>query len=107
MMRLPSAARSGNNAMALEVIAPRIRGFICTSAHPAGCAANVAEQIEVARCRRRETGSGGTALVIGASTGYGLASRVAAAFGHGMGTLGVFFERPASEKRTATAGWYN
>jgi enoyl-[acyl-carrier protein] reductase / trans-2-enoyl-CoA reductase (NAD+) len=93
--------------MPLEIISPRIRGFICLSAHPAGCAAHVAEQIEVARCRRSGTPTGGNALVIGSSTGYGLGSRVAAAFGHGMNTLGVFFEKPPSEKRTATAGWYN
>jgi len=92
-----------------EVITPRGRGFIMTNAHPAGCAASVAEHVEVARAARRadRQSGGGNALVIGSSTGYGLASRIAAAFGHGMNTAGVFLERPAAERRTASAGWYN
>lgn len=87
------------------IIRPQSKGFICLTAHPDGCAKNVAEQIAVARARAK--GRGPTnALVIGASTGYGLASRIMAAFGFGAKTLGVFFEKPADEKRTATPGWY-
>ncbi len=93
--------------MSLEVINPRIRGFICTTAHPTGCAAAVQEQIQVASASRPEAPHGGNALIIGASTGYGLASRIAASFGHGMRTLGVFFEKAPSGSRTGTAGWYN
>ncbi len=92
--------------MARQVVEPRIRGFICTTAHPAGCAAQVARQVAAAR-RDPATWGGGNLLVIGSSTGYGLASRVAGAFGHGMGSIGVFYERPADERRTASAGWYN
>jgi enoyl-[acyl-carrier protein] reductase/trans-2-enoyl-CoA reductase (NAD+) len=88
------------------IVQPRVRGFICTTAHPVGCARVVEEQIE--RVKARGPSAGPTrVLVIGASTGYGLASRVAAAFGSGAGTIGVFFERPAEGKRTASAGWYN
>lgn len=93
--------------MSLEVINPRIRGFICTTAHPSGCAAAVREQIQVVSAARPETPHGGNALVVGASTGYGLASRITAAFGHGMRTLGVFFEKAPAGSRTGTAGWYN
>lgn len=88
------------------VVEPKTRGFICTTAHPAGCAANVAHQIEYVRENPRFEGVK-KALVIGCSTGYGLATRIAAAFGAGAATLGVAFERPASRTRTATAGWYN
>lgn len=90
------------------IIQPKTRGFICTTAHPTGCAENVREQIEYARKHGQLEGKGPSfALVIGASTGYGLASRITAAFGSGADTIGVAFERPASGKRTATAGWYN
>lgn len=88
------------------VIAPRIRGFICTTAHPVGCAGQVHEQIEYVR-RQPVLSGPKRVLVIGSSTGYGLATRIAAAFGAGAATLGVCFERPAEEGRTATAGWYN
>ena len=88
------------------IIQPQSKGLICLTAHPAGCAANVREQIAHARARLRGDGPKNV-LVIGASTGYGLASRVAAAFGYGAKTLGIFFERPAEGKRTATPGWYN
>jgi enoyl-[acyl-carrier protein] reductase/trans-2-enoyl-CoA reductase (NAD+) len=91
----------------LEVIAPRIRGFICTNAHPAGCAVVVGEQVRRAEEGKPSSPGAGNALVIGASTGYGLASWIAAAFAERMATLGVFFERPPSEKKTATAGFYN
>lgn len=90
------------------VINPKIRGFICTNAHPAGCAANVAEQIDFIKQQSFDTAAGPkNVLVIGASTGYGLASRITATFGYGAKTLGVFFEKPPTEKRTASAGFYN
>jgi len=89
------------------VIQPKVKGFICTTAHPAGCAANVAEQIAFVRQQPRLANGPKRVLVIGASTGYGLASRITAAFGSGASTIGVFFEKPAAGKRTATAGWYN
>ncbi len=88
------------------IIEPRIRGFICMTAHPGGCAAHVAEQIEYVRSRPAVAGPR-RALVIGASTGYGLASRITAAFACEADTVGVFFERLASRRRTASAGWYN
>jgi enoyl-[acyl-carrier protein] reductase/trans-2-enoyl-CoA reductase (NAD+) len=89
------------------IIHPKVKGFICTTAHPVGCAANVSEQIQFVQTHDTIANAPKRALVIGASTGYGLASRITAAFGCGAGTLGVFFERPAAGKRTATAGWYN
>jgi enoyl-[acyl-carrier protein] reductase / trans-2-enoyl-CoA reductase (NAD+) len=88
------------------MIQPKIRGFICTTAHPAGCAEHVQEQIDYVKKQPKVDGPK-KVLVIGASTGYGLASRIAATFGSGADTIGVFFERPGSEKRTATAGYYN
>jgi enoyl-[acyl-carrier protein] reductase/trans-2-enoyl-CoA reductase (NAD+) len=89
------------------VIQPKVRGFICTTAHPVGCAHNVIDQIGVTRAAGL-TGEGPKrVLVIGASTGYGLASRITAAFGYGAATLGVFFEKPSSDVKTGTAGWYN
>lgn len=89
------------------IIQPKIRGFICTTAHPEGCAHNVQEQIDYVLKHGKITQGPKKALVIGASTGYGLASRIAAAFGCGAGTVGVFFEKEAENKRTASAGWYN
>jgi len=89
------------------IIQPKIRGFICTTAHPTGCAAHVAEQIEYVQSQGPVTHGPKKVLVIGASTGYGLASRITAAFACGAGTIGVFFEKSADAKRTATAGWYN
>ena len=121
------------------LIKPKIRGFICVTAHPDGCAAHVRQQIDYVKSQAwiaaspspatpptapscsplglqglqdyRTTGlsSGGPkkVLVIGASTGFGLASRITAAFGHGAATLGVFYERPSEEGRPATPGWYN
>jgi len=88
------------------IIKPKTRGFICTTAHPEGCAKNVQEQIEYVKNKGKISGPKNV-LVIGASTGYGLASRITAAFGTGAATLGVFFEKAASDNRTATAGWYN
>ena len=88
------------------IITPKVRGFICTTAHPAGCAEHVKQQIAYVRSQEPTSGPK-KALVIGASTGYGLASRITAAFGAQAQTIGVFFERPAEGKRTASAGWYN
>lgn len=89
------------------VIKPKVRGFICTNAHPAGCAASVAEQIEYVRQQGVQGEGPKNVLVIGCSTGYGLASRITSAFGYGAKTLGVCFEKEPSERKTATAGWYN
>ncbi|MEI7998942.1 MAG: enoyl-ACP reductase FabV [Candidatus Omnitrophota bacterium] len=89
------------------IIQPKVRGFICTTAHPMGCAAHIQEQINYIKSKGAITGGPKKVLVIGASTGYGLASRITAAFSCGAATMGVFFERPAEGKRTATAGWYN
>ncbi len=89
------------------IVKPRIRGFICTTAHPAGCAASVAQQIEYVQAQPKFDKPLKNVLVLGASGGYGLASRITAAFGAGAATLGVSFEKAPSEKKTATAGWYN
>ena len=89
------------------IVEPKIRDFICVTAHPEGCAKHVANQIAVVRSRGPIPDGPKKVLVIGASTGYGLASRIAAAFGSGAATVGVFFERPSEPGRTATAGWYN
>jgi len=89
------------------IVAPKIRGFICTTAHPDGCAKHVAEQIAVVRNRGPVANGPRKVLVIGSSTGYGLASRIAAAFGTGASTIGVFFEKPGDSDKCATAGWYN
>ncbi|MBH8598037.1 MULTISPECIES: enoyl-ACP reductase FabV [unclassified Thermoactinomyces] len=88
------------------VIKPKFRGFICTTSHPEGCARQVARQIEYTKSQPKINGPK-KVLVIGSSTGYGLASRIVSAFGAGADTIGVFFERPSSGNRTATAGWYN
>lgn len=94
------------------VVEPKSKGFICTTAHPTGCYRNVEEQVRYAKkveekykCNRNKGFQ--KVLVIGASTGYGLASRIAAAFTCKAATIGVMFERPAAGKRTATAGYYN
>jgi hypothetical protein len=93
------------------IIEPKIRGFLCTTAHPDGCSASVAEQIRHVQKGGAVPGGPKRALILGCSTGYGLASRIAAAFsngaGRGAGTLGVGFERPAERDRTASPGWYN
>ncbi|MEQ2440437.1 enoyl-ACP reductase FabV [Solibaculum intestinale] len=88
------------------MVTPKVRGFICTTAHPAGCRENVKEQIEYVKRQPKADGPK-KVLVIGASTGYGLSSRIALAFSSGAATLGVLFEKPAAGSRTATAGWYN
>lgn len=91
------------------IVKPRIRGFVCITAHPEGCAAKVAQEIKVAKAASRDAGtpSPKRVLVIGASTGYGLSTRIAAAFGHQASTIGVFFERPSIKGKPASAGWYN
>jgi len=88
------------------IIEPRMRGFICLTAHPEGCAKNIKNQIEYVNSKGHIDGAK-KVLVIGASTGFGLASRITSAFGSGAGTIGVFFEKPPSEGKTATPGWYN
>jgi enoyl-[acyl-carrier protein] reductase / trans-2-enoyl-CoA reductase (NAD+) len=88
------------------ILKPRLFGFICTTAHPVGCHQEVLRQIEhVSNIDPQK--KGGNMLVIGSSMGYGLSTRITGAFGYGMNSLGVAFERPAKGKRTATAGWYN
>lgn len=89
------------------IVQPKIRGFICTTAHPTGCAAHVHQWIEYARKQPSLKKGPKKVLIIGASTGFGLASRIVAAFGAKAETIGVFFEKPADGKRTASAGWYN
>ncbi|HWX00095.1 enoyl-ACP reductase FabV [Collimonas sp.] len=89
------------------IIKPRVRGFICVTTHPAGCAENVRQQIDYVTARGPIAGGPKKVLVIGASTGYGLAARITAAFGCGAATLGVFFERPGSDTKPGTPGWYN
>ena len=88
------------------IIKPRVRGFMCITSHPVGCENNVVEQINY--IKRQEPIEGPKrVLVIGSSTGYGLSARITAAFGCGAATLGVFFEKPGTERKPGTAGWYN
>lgn len=89
------------------IIKPKVRGFICTNAHPQGCAANVQEQISYTKGKGAVVGAPKKVLVLGCSTGFGLASRITAAFGGGADTLGVCFEKPPTEDKCATAGYYN
>ena len=89
------------------IIKPRVRGFVCITAHPIGCDAHVKEWISHIKSKGPINNGPKKVLVIGSSTGYGLASRIAAAFGSNAATLGVFFERPSEEGRPATPGWYN
>ena len=89
------------------IIRPKVRGFVCVTAHPTGCAANVQEQIDYVKSQPAIENGPKNVLIVGASTGYGLASRIAAAFGCGANTLGIYFERPSERGRTATPGWYN
>lgn len=89
------------------IVEPKVRGFICTTAHPEGCYQNVLSQINYVKSQPKLVKKPKNVLVIGASTGYGLASRITAAYAGDAKTIGVFFERPANGKRTATAGWYN
>ncbi|MDB2642642.1 bifunctional NADH-specific enoyl-ACP reductase/trans-2-enoyl-CoA reductase, partial [bacterium] len=89
------------------IIAPKTRGFICTTAHPEGCAANIQSQIDYVKSQPEFSDAPKKVIVIGASTGYGLASRIVSAFGGGASTIGVFFEKPGTERKTGSAGWYN
>ncbi len=89
------------------IVKPKIRGFICTTAHPTGCAAHVQEQIDYVKSQPAIIGGPSKVLIIGASTGYGLSSRIMTAFGCQAQTIGVFFEKESNGIRTATAGWYN
>ncbi|HEY9155040.1 MAG TPA: enoyl-ACP reductase FabV [Opitutaceae bacterium] len=89
------------------VIKPKVRGFVCVTAHPLGCAAHVQEQIDYVKSKGPIKNGPKKVLVIGASTGYGLSSRITSAFGSNAATLGIFFERPSEEGRPATPGWYN
>lgn len=88
------------------IVKPKIRGFICTTAHPAGCEALVKSQIEYVKSKGKISGPK-KVLVIGASMGYGIASRISAAYGCGASTIGVIFDKPGSDTKTASAGWYN
>ena len=88
------------------IIEPRMRGFICLTSHPKGCEQNVINQIEYVKSKGTINGAK-KVLVIGASTGFGLASRITSAFGSDAATIGVFFEKPPTEGKTASPGWYN
>jgi len=101
-------ARDNVLVMAPQVVMQRARGFVCVNAHPEGCFRNVERQVAEVRGDLPVPVAGPkNVLVLGSSTGYGLASRVAAAWGFGARTLGIFFERPPEDSRTGTAGWYN
>lgn len=89
------------------VIQPRVRGFLCTTTHPDGCLENVRRQVAHVQGKGEISEGPKRVLVLGASTGYGLASRITAAFGAGAATIGVFFEKPGNERKSGTAGWYN
>jgi len=88
------------------IIEPKIRGFICLTAHPKGCEQNVINQIDYVKSKEPVKGPS-KVLVIGASTGFGLASRITSAFGSNAATVGVFFEKPPAPGKTASPGWYN
>ena len=90
----------------MMIIKPRIKGFLCTTSHPLGCEVDVKNQIEHVKQAGVIADGPKRVLVIGASGGYGLASRITASFGCGAATIGVFFERPAVKNRTASPGWY-
>ena len=89
------------------IIKPRVRGFLCITTHPEGCRENVSRQIRHVQSGGMIDGGPKRVLVLGASTGYGLASRITSAFGAGASTLGIFFEKPGTERKPGTAGWYN
>jgi enoyl-[acyl-carrier protein] reductase/trans-2-enoyl-CoA reductase (NAD+) len=88
------------------IIEPRTRGFICLTAHPTGCEQNVLNQINYIKSKSKTDGPK-KVLIIGASTGFGLASRITSAYVSDAATIGVFFEKPPKERRTASPGWYN
>ncbi len=89
------------------IIEPRIRGFICLTSHPQGCEQNVINQINYIKSKKAIDGGPVKVLVIGASTGFGLASRITSAFGSDASTIGVYFEKPPAPGKPASAGWYN
>jgi len=89
------------------IIKPKTRGFICTTTHPTGCTANIAQQIAYAKAQPSLKDAPKNVLIIGSSSGYGMPSRISAAFGGGANTIGVFFEKAATERKTGTAGYYN
>jgi enoyl-[acyl-carrier protein] reductase/trans-2-enoyl-CoA reductase (NAD+) len=91
----------------IMIIKPKIRGFICATTHPVGCEKNVQTQIEYTKKHGRIENGPKRVLVIGSSTGYGMSSRIAAAYGSDAATIGVFFEKPATERKPGSAGWYN
>lgn len=88
------------------IVKPKVRGFICTTSHPQGCKANIKEQIEYVKSQPKTNGPK-KVLVIGASMGYGLASRISAAYSCGAATIGIIFDKQGSGSRTGSAGWYN
>lgn len=88
------------------IVQPKVKGFMCTTAHPKGCRAEVKNQIEYVKSQPKTEGPK-KVLVIGASMGYGLATRIAATYSCGADTIGIIFDKPGKEKRTASAGWYN
>lgn len=89
------------------IIKPKIRGFICTTTHPTGCEANIAQQIAFTKAQPKLPNAPKNVLIIGSSSGYGMPSRISAAFGGGANTIGVFFEKAGTERKTGTAGYYN
>ena len=93
--------------MTLQTINPRIRGFLCLTSHPEGCAANVRRQIAIAKAGAKPLAKPYTVLVIGSSAGYGLSSLITSVFGYGAKALSVCFERPGAGDKTGSAGWYN
>src|SRR5579885_1783595 len=106
-MELTMAGETSTATATTSVIKPKIRGFICVTAHPLGCEANVKQQVEYVKKQPPIPNPPARVLVIGASTGYGLASRIAAAFGGKAKTIGLFFEKPSEGGKPASAGWYN
>lgn len=88
------------------IISPKFKGYICTTAHPDGCANNIYDQINYIKNQSSIKGPKNV-LIIGASAGYGLSSRITSTFGAGANTIGIIYEKPAANNRTATAGWYN
>src|SRR5690606_19604185 len=89
------------------IIQPRTRGFICLTAHPEGAAQHIKNQIEYVKSKGKSADGSKDVLVIGACTGFGIACRISAAFGSDAASIGLFFEKPASEGKLGTEGWYN
>ena len=98
---------SNNDATFIMIISPKIRGFICTTAHPDGCEAHVRQQVKYVQKQPPIEDCPKKVLVIGSSTGYGLASRIVPAFAGHADTLGVFFERQPNDRKSGSSGWYN